>query len=88
MKEIFKNEIMDMFEIQDKNLGFNYPKRRTYWKKYQQALLELEALKQTVKDELYKEVINKTGEAEELTRLKEENKKLRAKVRELKGTIK
>lgn len=49
---------------------------------------ELETLKQTIKDELYKEFMKKLGETTEIDRLKKENKKLRIKNKELKEIIK
>lgn len=49
---------------------------------------ELEALKLSVKDELYKEFMQKLGEPNEMERLRQENKRLRLKVRELKEILK
>lgn len=50
--------------------------------------MENEVLKQTIKDELYKEFMEKLGEPMEMKRLKTENKKLREKVKMLKEEIK
>ena len=50
--------------------------------------LQIETLKQTIKDELYKEFMDKLKEPAESKRLKEENKRLRAKNKELKEIIK
>ena len=49
---------------------------------------ENETLKNTIKDELYKEFMKKLGETAENDRLKKENKKLRIKIKELKEIIK
>lgn len=50
--------------------------------------MENEVLKQTIKDELYKEFMEKLGEPMEMKRLKTENRKLREKVKMLKEEIK
>ena len=49
---------------------------------------ELEALKLSVKDELYKEFMQKLGEPTEMERLRKDNKRLRLKNRELREIIK
>lgn len=49
---------------------------------------ENETLKNTIKDELYKEFMKKLGEPLEISRIKKENKKLRKQVKELKEIIK
>lgn len=49
---------------------------------------ELESLKSIIKDELYKEFMNKIGETNECNRLRKENSRLRSKVKELKEIIK
>ena len=49
---------------------------------------ELEALKLSVKDELYKEFMQKLGEPTEMERLRKDNKILRLKNRELREIIK
>ena len=49
---------------------------------------ELEALKVSVKDELYKEFMQKLGEPTEMERLRKDNKRLRLKNRELREIIK
>ena len=48
---------------------------------------ENEVLKNTIKDELYKEFIQKLGEPEEIKRLREENKRLRLKIKDYKEEI-
>lgn len=49
---------------------------------------ELEALKLSVKDELYKEFMQKLGDPTEMERLRKDNKRLRLKNRELREIIK
>lgn len=48
---------------------------------------ENEILRTIIKDELYKDFINKLGEPDVLRKTKEENKRLRAKVKELRGQL-
>lgn len=48
---------------------------------------ENETLKNTIKDELYKEFMKKLGEPLEITRLRKENKKLRKQKKELQKII-
>ena len=48
---------------------------------------ENETLKNTIKDELYKEFMEKLGEPLEITRLRKENKKLRKQKKELQEII-
>lgn len=49
---------------------------------------KVEALENSIKEELYKEFMKKLGEPMEMARLKKENKRLRIQVRELKEIIK
>ena len=49
---------------------------------------QVENLENSIKDELYKEFMKKLGETAENDRLKKENKKLRAKIKDLKEIIK
>ena len=49
---------------------------------------QVETLENSIKDELYKEFMKKLGETAENDRLKKENKKLRAKIKDLKEIIK
>ena len=49
---------------------------------------QVETLENSIKDELYKEFMKKLGETVENDRLKKENKKLRAKIKDLKEIIK
>ena len=48
---------------------------------------ENETLKNTIKDELYKEFMEKLGEPLEIARLRKENKKLRKQKKELQKII-
>ena len=48
---------------------------------------ENETLKNTIKDELYKEFMEKLGEPLEIARLRKENKKLRKQKKELQKKI-
>ena len=50
--------------------------------------LKVEMLENTIKDELYKEFMEKLGEPIEIERLKNDNKRLRKKVKQLKELIK
>lgn len=56
-------------------------------KKINTLELENETLKSTIKEELYKEFMSKLGEPLEMKRLKNENKKLRAKNKELRDIL-
>ena len=49
---------------------------------------QVETLENSIKDELYKEFMKKLSETAENDRLKKENKKLRAKIKDLKEIIK
>lgn len=57
-------------------------------RKYNKVQGELEVLKETVKDELYKKWMDKLGEPLEMERLRKENKDLRKKIKVLKEIIK
>lgn len=50
--------------------------------------LKVEMLENAIKDELYKEFMEKLGEPIEIERLKNDNKRLRKKVKQLKELIK
>ena len=45
--------------------------------------LKYSSLKEQVKNECFKTVLNKIGESDELIRLRDENKRLRLKIKEL-----
>lgn len=57
-------------------------------RKYNKLETEYETLKEEVKDECFKKILEKIGEPLEIKRLREENKRLRIKVKELKRKIK
>lgn len=50
--------------------------------------LKNETLEETLKDELFKEFMNKLGEPIEINRLKEENKRLRKRIKFYKEKLK
>ena len=54
-------------------------------KKINSLEIELETLKSNLKDELYKKLMEKFDEPLVIQRLRKENKRLRLKVKELKG---
>lgn len=56
--------------------------------KYNTVEGELEVLKDYVKDDCFNKIISKIGEPLELKRLRDENKRLRIKVKELKSCLK
>ncbi len=56
-------------------------------RKYNKLETEYNVLKEDVKNECFTRLIEKLGEPLELERLREENKKLRVKIKELKETI-
>jgi hypothetical protein len=62
------------------------------WIKQQRQIntlkLEVETLKNSIKEELYKEFMKKLGEPLENERLRKENKRLRQQVKSLKEIIK
>jgi hypothetical protein len=62
------------------------------WIKQQRQIntlkLEVETLKNSMKEELYKEFMKKLGEPMETERLRKENKRLRQQVKSLKEIIK
>ncbi len=57
-------------------------------RKYNKLETEYETLKEEVKDECFKTILEKLGEPLEIKRLREENKRLRIKVKDLKRKIK
>ena len=57
-------------------------------KKYNTLELKYETLKSQIKEECFKQLLNTLNEQSQVKRLKEENKKLRLKLKELKATIK
>ena len=58
------------------------------WREINTLKLEVETLKNSIKEELYKEFMKKLGEPMEAERLRKENKMLRQKIKVLKEMIK
>lgn len=58
------------------------------WWKINTLKLEVETLKNSIKEELYKEFMKKLGEPADNERLRKENKRLRQQVKSLKEMIK
>ena len=56
-------------------------------RKYNKLETEYETLKEEVKDECFKKILEKLGEPLEIKRLREENKRLRIKVKSLKSEL-
>ena len=57
-------------------------------RKYNTLETEYEVLKEEVKDDCFKRILKAIGEPEENIRLREENARLRKKIKELKATKK
>lgn len=72
------------YNIKEKISLLNYFKLR---KKYNTIKLKYDSLKETVKNDLYKAFMDKLNEPTDYGKLKEENKKLRKKIKELKSII-
>ena len=66
-------------------------KRKEKMQKMQKRLntleLEVETLKNAIKDEMYKAIMKKLAESDEIVWLKQENKKLRKKNKEYKAQL-
>ena len=58
------------------------------WREINTLKLEVETLKNSIKEELYKEFMKKLGESADNERLRKENKRLRQQVKSLKEIIK
>lgn len=58
------------------------------WREINTLKLEVETLKNSIKEELYKEFMKKLGEPADNERLRKENKMLRQKIKVLKEMIK
>lgn len=56
--------------------------------KYNRLETEYQVLREYVKEECFEKIIDKIGEPLEIKRLKEENKRLRIKLKELKSELK
>ena len=57
-------------------------------RKYNTLELKYETLRTQIKEECFKQLLNTLNEQSQVKRLKEENKKLRLKIKELKTAIK
>jgi cell division septum initiation protein DivIVA len=57
-------------------------------RKYNKLETEYETLKEEVKDGCFKIILEKIGEPDELKRLRNENRRLRLKVKDLKKRVK
>lgn len=67
---------------------FKVPKMIAMQQRINTLECEVEVLKDTIKDELYKTFMEKLKEPTELARYKRENQNLRAKVKTLKSLLK
>lgn len=56
-------------------------------RKYNALELKYETLKESIKEDCFNKLINKIGEPNEIKRFREENKRLRLKIKELKQLI-
>ncbi len=71
-------------KVKDTVLGYIDPKT----KRINSLENEVYTLESIIKDELYKEFMNKLGEPAEMQRLRKDNKRLRLQVKSLKEVIK
>ena len=76
------------FDIQDYLDEGKVPAKRKMIKHINTLEMEIETLRETIKDELYKRFMDKLGEPLEMERIKNENKRLRQKIKVLKEMIK
>lgn len=77
----------DTFEKRMKQIN-KIPLWLKQWKEINTLKLEVETLKNSIKEELYKEFMKKLGEPADNERLRKENKRLRQQVKSLKEIIK
>lgn len=77
----------DTFEKRMKQIN-KIPLWLKQWKEINTLKLEVETLKNSIKEELYKEFMKKLGESADNERLRKENKRLRQQVKSLKEIIK
>lgn len=77
----------DTFEKKMKQIN-KIPLWLKQWREINTLKLEVETLKNSIKEELYKEFMKKLGEPADNKRLRKENKRLRQQVKSLKEIIK
>ena len=77
----------DTFEKRMKQIN-KIPLWLKQWREINTLKLEVETLKNSIKEELYKEFMKKMGEPADNERLRKENKRLRQRVKSLKEIIK
>lgn len=77
----------DTFEKRMKQIN-KIPILVKQWREINTLKLEVETLKNSIKEELYKEFMKKLGEPADNERLRKENKRLRQQVKSLKEIIK
>nr|DAP56943.1 MAG TPA: hypothetical protein [Caudoviricetes sp.] len=77
----------DTFEKRMKQIN-KIPLWLKQWREINTLKLEVETLKNSIKEELYKEFMKKLGEPADNERLRKENKRLRQQVKSLKEIIK
>lgn len=77
----------DTFEKRMKQIN-KIPLWLKQWKEINTLKHEVETLKNSIKEELYKEFMKKLGEPADNERLRKENKRLRQQVKSLKEIIK
>lgn len=77
----------DTFEKRMKQIN-KIPLWLKQWREINTLKLKVETLKNSIKEELYKEFMKKLGEPADNERLRKENKRLRQQVKSLKEIIK
>lgn len=77
----------DTFEKRMKQIN-KIPLWLKQWREINTLKLEVETLKNSIKEELYKEFMKKLGEPADNERLRKENKRLRQQIKSLKEIIK
>lgn len=77
----------DTFEKRMKQIN-KIPLWLKQWREINTLKLEVETLKNSIKEKLYKEFMKKLGEPADNERLRKENKRLRQQIKSLKEIIK
>lgn len=75
-------------DIQDYLEKGKVPTKRKMIKHINTLEMEIETLRETIKDELYKRFMDKLGEPLEMERIRNENKRLRRQIKTLKELLK